>query len=206
MRLRSLDSYARPGTRTRWVLDRRSGRVQAHPVLWPAATVRKRRATAYSMFAYMRRYLGRMVIVLTLVTPLLVVMTCQRAPRRGQRDADELVTVALASAHSQTAAQSMRSADGAGRFACAFCRAGRCPTIGSSYAVTSRMWQRRGRPTAGIGRRPASTGSARTYWRRSRRWVTGVQHTTGCGFDKTQTTNGCGIRVTHTPSRLSRAR
>ena len=39
------------GTRTRWVLDRRSGRVQAHPVLWPAATVRKRRATAYSMFA-----------------------------------------------------------------------------------------------------------------------------------------------------------
>lgn len=95
-------------------MDRRSGRVQAqpeqaHPVLWSAATVRKRRATGYSTLAYMRRYLGRMVIVLTLVTPLLVVMTYQWAPRRGQRDADELVTIALASAQSQEAGQAARA-------------------------------------------------------------------------------------------------
>jgi hypothetical protein len=44
-----------------------------------------------------------MVIVLTLLTPLLVVMTFQWTPRRGQRDADELVTIALASAHTQVA-------------------------------------------------------------------------------------------------------
>ncbi|MCC7367367.1 MAG: lytic murein transglycosylase [Chloroflexi bacterium] len=55
------------------------------------------------MFAYMRRYFGRMVIVLTLVTPLLMVMTYQWAPRRGQREADELVTIALASAQTRTA-------------------------------------------------------------------------------------------------------
>jgi hypothetical protein len=60
----------------------------------------------------MRRYLGRMVIVLTLVTPLLVVMTYQWAPRRSQRDADELVTIALASAHTQAAEQAARGAGG----------------------------------------------------------------------------------------------
>ena len=86
-------------------MDRRSGRIQAHPVLWSAATVRKRRATDYSVFAYMRRYLGRMVIVLTLVTPLLVVMTYQWAPRRVQREADDLVTIAMAATHSPTSAR-----------------------------------------------------------------------------------------------------
>ena len=131
-------------------MDRHSGRVQAHPVLWTAATVRKRRATGYSTFAYMRRYLGRMVIVLTLVTPLLVVMTYQWAPRRGQRDADELVTVALASAHSQTAAQSMRSASTApdGLRAPSVAQAD-AQRSGAAMRSTSRMWQSEGvRPTA----------------------------------------------------------
>ena len=51
----------------------------------------------------MRQYLGRMVIVLTLVTPLLVVMTYQWAPSRSQRPSDELVTVAMASAQTRAA-------------------------------------------------------------------------------------------------------
>lgn len=55
--------------------------------------MKRRRAADYSTFAYMRRYLGRMVIVLTLVTPLLIVMTYQWAPRRAP---DDLVAVALA--------------------------------------------------------------------------------------------------------------
>ncbi len=79
-------------------MDRRSGNMQARPVLWTTATVRKRRSRGESVLGYMRRYLWRMVIVLTLVTPLLVVMTYQWAPRRVQGDPDDLVTVAVAAA------------------------------------------------------------------------------------------------------------
>ncbi|MGE3273441.1 MAG: hypothetical protein AB7P40_32200, partial [Chloroflexota bacterium] len=84
-------------------MDRRSGRIQAHPVLWSAATVRKRRTTDESVFAYMRRYLGRMVVVLTLVTPLMVVVADQLAPRRPQRDTENLVTIAMAAANTSAA-------------------------------------------------------------------------------------------------------
>jgi len=43
-----------------------------------------------------RRYLGRVLIVLALVTPLLVAATYQLAPRRGGRDSGDLVLAAIA--------------------------------------------------------------------------------------------------------------
>jgi hypothetical protein len=72
--------------------------MQAHPVLWTAATVRKRSIRGESIFAHMRRYFGRMVIVLTLMTPLLVVLTYQWTPRRDLRHAEPLAPVVVASA------------------------------------------------------------------------------------------------------------
>ena len=60
-----------------------------------------------------------MVIILTLVTPLLVVMTYQWAPRRGQHDSDELVAVALASAQTPAARQAMGGQPAGGRAAAA---------------------------------------------------------------------------------------
>jgi hypothetical protein len=91
-------------------MDRRSGRAQAQPrrvpaeqarpVLWSTATVKRRRAADYSALAYTRRYLGRMIVVLTLVTPLLIVMTYQWAPRRALHGSDDLWPVALAATQS----------------------------------------------------------------------------------------------------------
>jgi hypothetical protein len=46
----------------------------------------------------MRRYLGRIAIGLTLLTPLLIVMTYQLAPRRDQRPPEHVASVAVASA------------------------------------------------------------------------------------------------------------
>jgi hypothetical protein len=60
-------------------MDRRSGRSQAHPVLWTTATVRKRRSRGDSVLGYMRRYLGRMVIVLTLQRFSRVLIPCRVA-------------------------------------------------------------------------------------------------------------------------------
>lgn len=78
-------------------MDRLAGRRQQHPVLWTTATVRKRSVRGDSVLSYMRSYLARMVIVLTLVTPLLVVLTYQWSPRREQVPADLTVQVALVS-------------------------------------------------------------------------------------------------------------
>jgi hypothetical protein len=81
-------------------MDRLAGRRHQHPVLWTAATVRKRSVRGESALAYMRRYLARMVVVLTLVTPLLVVLTYQWTPRRERLEADPSTSVVLASSSS----------------------------------------------------------------------------------------------------------
>jgi hypothetical protein len=78
-------------------MDRRAGRMQVHPVLWTAATVRKRTIRGESVIAHMRRYFGRMVVVLTLMTPLLVVLTYQWTPRRDPRHAEPLAPIVVAS-------------------------------------------------------------------------------------------------------------
>lgn len=77
--------------------------MQAHPVLWTAATVRKRSIRGEPVLAYMRHYFGRMVIVLTLMTPLLFVLTHQWAPRRELRHAEPLAPVVVASAEAPSA-------------------------------------------------------------------------------------------------------
>jgi hypothetical protein len=46
----------------------------------------------------MRRYFGRMAIILTLITPLLVVMTFQWTPRRDLHQPDQLAPIARAAA------------------------------------------------------------------------------------------------------------
>jgi hypothetical protein len=71
----------------------------------------------------MRRYLARMVIVVTLVTPLLVVLTYQWAPQRARGGPDQSIQVALASTGSAGGGvvqadalrpATLRGADGAG--------------------------------------------------------------------------------------------
>ena len=42
-------------------MDRRAGRIQAYPVIWTTATVRKRPVRDATALAYMRRYLGQML-------------------------------------------------------------------------------------------------------------------------------------------------
>lgn len=54
----------------------------------------------------MRRYLGRMLVVLTLIAPMLVVLTYQWAPRRPARDADEVVAMVLTAAAAEAPAVS----------------------------------------------------------------------------------------------------
>jgi hypothetical protein len=78
--------------------------MQANPVLWTAATIRKRSVRGDSVSAYMRRYLGRMVVVLTLLMPLLIVFTYQMTPRREQRQLVQIATVPVASAETLGAA------------------------------------------------------------------------------------------------------
>lgn len=76
--------------------------MQAHPVLWTAATVRKRAVRSESSIAYMRRYFGRMAVVLALLTPLLVVVTHQWTPRRELRPSEQLAPISIASAETQS--------------------------------------------------------------------------------------------------------
>jgi hypothetical protein len=52
----------------------------------------------------MRRYLGRIAIALTLLTPLLVVMTYQLTPRRDQWPPERVASVAVASAETLSGA------------------------------------------------------------------------------------------------------
>jgi hypothetical protein len=51
-----------------------------------------------------RRYVGRIAITLTLLTPLLIVMTYQLAPRRDQRPPEKVASVAVASAETLSGA------------------------------------------------------------------------------------------------------
>jgi hypothetical protein len=85
--------------------------MKARPILWTAATVRKRRADGDLMFAYLRRYLGRLLVALTLVAPLLIVLTFQLAPGRTGRDGgDDGVRIAAAAESSEIAANRIRMA------------------------------------------------------------------------------------------------
>jgi hypothetical protein len=70
--------------------------MNARPILWTAATVRKRRLDGDLVTAYLRRYFARVLVALALVLPLLVVVTYQLAPGRSGRVGDEMVRIAVA--------------------------------------------------------------------------------------------------------------
>ena len=85
--------------------------MKARPLLWTAATVRKRRADGDLMTVYLRRYLGRLLIALALVAPLLIVVTYQLAPGRTGRDGGEDgVRIAVAAESPDVAANRVRLA------------------------------------------------------------------------------------------------
>jgi hypothetical protein len=70
--------------------------MSARPILWTAATVRKRRLDGDQVTVYLRRYFVRVLVGLALGLPLLIVATYQLAPGRSGRDGDDLVRIAVA--------------------------------------------------------------------------------------------------------------